>query len=134
MDDHRSDLERIAKEIEAGVDGEKARLRYEIDDEGGVVLGTREGYLLLAARLIRAVLNPVGIGKERVVEVDYDAIVADDSDVLGTTLYLRDALEERTIEMGELKGSGCGIILIAGIVILVVLASIGVGAIINWFL
>ena len=111
-------------------------LRVDLDDEGGAIYGTREGYAALAAALLRAVDEaPPGPNGHRIAKLDLKGVLTPDSDEPDFTCYVtekfppRPARADSTSRLVGIRGLGC--LTIIGLIIL--LAAVGVGAIVNYF-
>lgn len=109
-------------------------IRIVLDDEGGTIYGTIDGYKALAAALLRAVDDPKrSAAGQLVADVDLAAILAPDSDLPEFAFHVVDELPPR--ERREQANGGCAIgwLILVAIALFVVLAAIGVGAIVNHF-
>ncbi|NQU21132.1 MAG: hypothetical protein HQ567_07600 [Candidatus Nealsonbacteria bacterium] len=132
-----SEFTEVVRRLASTARAHNARLRLDLDGEGGAVYGTRDGYLLLAAALIEAVAAPQtnSVGQS-IARVETESLVAQDSDFFDFTLYVTDEFPPRPDRSDSpFTQDGCAIgwVIFSSIAIVVSLAAVGAVAIIRWF-
>jgi len=109
-------------------------LRIILDGEGGAVYGTRDGYAALASALMHAVDQPQrnAVG-QLIAAPDVDQLIARDSDIPDFTLYVVEELPPAPAAQPPPGGNVVGWLFFGAIALLVALAAVGAGAIVNYF-
>jgi hypothetical protein len=133
MDD--SEVQQLARELDAQVPKEDAKLLVYVDDDEGAceIIGNRQGYLRAAIEMLRASATPLGPG-DSITSVDFSYLGNARSLIVKRLTRSEDieaALPPLRVNSWKEKAFGVGCLVI--FVFLVICALTGFGDVVNWF-
>jgi hypothetical protein len=130
-----SEVQRLARELDAQVSKEDAKLLVYVDDDEGACefIGNRKGYLRAAIEMLRASAIPLSEG-DSITSVDFGYLGSDRSLVVKRLTRSEDieaALPPPTVTSWKETAFGVGCLVI--FVFLVSCAVAGFADVVNWF-